>query len=50
MDNKNRDVEETLNKLLERLNHALQIEYTFIIHYPYIVSFVDHEEAKKTGY
>jgi bacterioferritin (cytochrome b1) len=46
MDEKQNIIEETMHILVERLNHALHIEYTFIIHYPYIAGFIHDDEAR----
>lgn len=46
MSEKENTIEETLHILVERLNHALHIEYTLIIHYPYIAGFIHNEEAR----
>jgi bacterioferritin (cytochrome b1) len=36
-----------LSVLVKRLNQALRVEYSLIIHYPYIVNLLRHEEVKK---
>jgi bacterioferritin (cytochrome b1) len=38
---------DTVSRLLKRLNQALRLEYSLIIHYPYIVNLVGNEEVKK---
>jgi bacterioferritin (cytochrome b1) len=38
---------DTVSQLLKRLNQALRLEYSLIIHYPYIVNLVGNEEVKK---
>jgi bacterioferritin (cytochrome b1) len=49
MREKENAIEETMHVLVERLNHALHIEYTFIIHYPYIAEFIHDEEARNAA-
>ena len=46
MREKENAIDETMHILVERLNHALHIEYTLIIHYPYIAKFIHDEEAR----
>jgi bacterioferritin (cytochrome b1) len=36
-----------ISQLLKRLNQALRVEYSLIIHYPYIVNLLRDEEVKK---
>jgi bacterioferritin (cytochrome b1) len=38
---------DTVSQLLKRLNQALRLEYSLIIHYPYIVNLLRNEEVKK---
>ena len=43
---KNNSIKETQHVLVKRLNQALHIEYTLIIHYPYIAGSIHNEEAR----
>jgi bacterioferritin (cytochrome b1) len=45
--NPNEIAEDTVSQLLKRLNQALRVEYSLIIHYPYIANLLRHEEVKK---
>jgi bacterioferritin len=44
---KGKNIDETIHTLIDRLNQALRLEYTLIIHYPYISNFIKDEEVKK---
>jgi bacterioferritin (cytochrome b1) len=44
---KNGISEDVVSTLVKRLNHALRVEYSLIIHYPYIANLVRDEEIKK---
>jgi rubrerythrin len=39
--------ENTKSVLVKRLNKALRVEYSLIIHYPYIANLLRDPEAKK---
>jgi bacterioferritin (cytochrome b1) len=39
--------EDTVFALVKRLNQALRVEYSLIIHYPYIANLIRDEEIKK---
>jgi bacterioferritin (cytochrome b1) len=47
MEVKNKKPEEIVATLVERLNKALRVEYTFIIHYPFIANLIQDEAARK---
>lgn len=47
MADKDQIAADTVSLLLKRLNQALRVEYSLIIHYPYIASLLRHEEVKK---
>jgi bacterioferritin len=44
---KSRTDEDTVSALVKRLNQALRVEYSLIIHYPYIANLIRDEEIKK---
>jgi bacterioferritin len=44
---KNKIPKTTVSALLKRLNQALRVEYSLIIHYPYIVNLIRDKELKK---
>jgi len=43
----NKTAEDTVSALVKRLNQALRVEYSLIIHYPYIANLIRDEEVKK---
>jgi bacterioferritin len=43
----NKIAEDTVSALVKRLNQALRVEYSLIIHYPYIANLIRDEEVKK---
>ena len=43
----NKITEDTVFALVKRLNQALRVEYSLIIHYPYIANLIRDEEIKK---
>ena len=47
MADKRRTDEDTVSALVKRLNQALRVEYSLIIHYPYIANLIRDEEIKK---
>ena len=44
---KNKDADDSKHTLIDRLNQALRLEYTLIIHYPYLNNFVKDGEIKE---
>ena len=45
----NKIAEDTVSALVKRLNQALRVEYSLIIHYPYIANLIRDEEVKKSA-
>ena len=43
----NKISEDTVSALVKRLNQALRVEYSLIIHYPYIANLIRDEEIRK---
>jgi bacterioferritin (cytochrome b1) len=44
---RNKLAERTVSELVKRLNQALRLEYSLIIHYPYIANLIRDQEVKK---
>lgn len=47
MDDTEKTAKDTKSVLVKRLNQALRVEYSLIIHYPYIANLLRDPEAKK---